>query len=338
MIRTLGSLLALLVIMALTVPIVLGAQDDDLQRLRRATLEELADVGRQLDDVAARSRDDDWVIVRAGDGSYVQVDLKRVDELVPWVQMALKDRDAAPALLKKLEQYIPFASLALLLPDSEVSPQVKPYLDDLQLLVAGDLESIESDKIRAAIRGVFKGQGARMAQHYAALTVELEEQRQALEIVLQFLDADIEARGSPGSPAPSLEPTWEPSLTPIEYDALKGLTNCGEGDAECAEATPVACSEADMWCDDTAIGFSPSPSVAPSPLPSLDPAPSGDGGRASMVCEGWRQAALEPPYTKFTPEQIGACFDECETWMSWHASFGDALPAGCAEIDADTTP
>lgn len=247
MIRTLGSLLALLVIMALTVPIVLGAQDDDLQRLRRATLEELADVGRQLDDVAARSRDDDWVIVRAGDGSYVQVDLKRVDELVPWVQMALKDRDAAPALLKKLEQYIPFASLALLLPDSEVSPQVKPYLDDLQLLVAGDLESIESDKIRAAIRGVFKGQGARMAQHYAALTVELEEQRQALEIVLQFLDADIEARGGSVSPPPSPEPTWEPSLPPTEIEELPWPSPA---------STPV-----------------PSPTPNPPPTPSRPPSP-----------------------------------------------------------------
>ena len=119
MIRILRSLLALLVMVALTVPIVLGAQDEDLnkhQRLRRATLEELADVGRQLDDLTARSRDADWVIVRAGDGSYVQVDLKHVDELVPWVQMALQDRGAAPALLKKLEQYIPYASLALLLP------------------------------------------------------------------------------------------------------------------------------------------------------------------------------------------------------------------------------
>lgn len=124
----------------------------------------------------------------------------------------------------------------------------------------------------------------------------------------------------------------------IEYDALKGLTNCGEGDADCAEATPVACSEADMWCDDTAIGTSPSPSHAPSPTPSLDPATSDDGGRAAIVCEGWREAALEPPYTRSTPEQIGACFDECETWMSWLASFGDALPGHCAEIDQDTTP
>ena len=385
MIRVLRSFLALVVVMALTVPSVLGAQDEDLQqlqRLRRATLEELADVGRQLDDVTARSRDADWVIVRAGDGSYVQVDLKRVDELVPWVQMALQDRGAAPALLRKLEQYIPLASLALLLPDSEVPPQVKPYLDDLQLLVAGDLESIDSDRIRGAIRGIFGARKARMAQDYADLTMELEEQRQTLEILLQFLDADIEARGGPVSPAPTLEPTWEPSLPPteieelpspspastplpspdaapspdarpspepevspeptpgmegdgIEYDALKGLTNCGDGDPDCAAATPVACSEADMWCADTAIGPSLSPSLAPSPPLSLDPATFGDGGRAAIVCEGWLEHALEPPYTKFTPEQIGACFEECETWMSWHASFGDELPSRCTEPEPD---
>jgi hypothetical protein len=98
-IRTLRFLLALLVMMALTAPIVLAAQDGELQqlqRLRRATLEELADVARQLDDLTTRSGDADWVIVRAGDGSYVQFDLKRVDELVPWVQMARKDRGAAP--------------------------------------------------------------------------------------------------------------------------------------------------------------------------------------------------------------------------------------------------
>lgn len=384
--------------LALAVP-ALAQDDDDLARLlklRRATVEELTDVSLQLAQVELRQGSPDWVIFKVDDGSHVQIGPDRMKELIPWVKMALADQGTAPVLLEALYRRYPEAALAAKLPGLAALGELKPYLAQLGHLVAGQIEALDSAMIFDVLRSLLADETLRtklqIDVHYAALDAELKEQRQALEVLLRIIDADIEASagalplepspqpsldpcavdgenavdilcsdwGDEATPAPEADPTWEPSLPPteieelptpttastaaptpepepspeatpgmesegIEYDALEGLTHCDADDPDCAEATPAPCSEADMWCDD------PAAKLAASPAPSPEPRAAGHQGNTGIVCNDWMSAALEAPYTTLSPAQIGACFHDCEEWMSWHASFGDVLPSWCGD-------
>lgn len=359
--------------LALAVPTL--AQDDDelarLLKLRRAALDEFTDVSLRLAQVELRQGSPDWLVLKADDGSLVEIGPTRLRKLVPWVQMALADQGAAPVLLETLSRHYPEAVLAAVLAPDEM----KPYLAQLRHLFAGDLEALDPDIISKVLGTVLADPGLRakldVDANYAALDAELDEQRQALEVLLQVLDAEVEARGgtvppepSPqpsldpceadgenavdilcsawgneATPVPEAEPTWEPSLPPteieelptptpaptaaptpepepspeptpgmesegIEYDALEGLTHCESDDPDCVEASPATCSEADMWCDDS----------APEP------------------------PAAEPPADEPTPEEIAACFDDEEGWTSWRATFGDVLPSWCSSSEPVSSP
>lgn len=303
--RVLATLLALCVGLVLAVPAQVEAQDDELERLlqlRQATLEELTDVSLRAAEVELRQGSPDWIAVRTDDGSVVQVGMDRIDELVPWVRMALADRDAAPALWAALGRHVPKAALAAYAPSFLVLEEWAPYVEGLRSLRDGRLEDVDADTIRELFRLAFANEAVRakldVDANYRALGDELEEQREALHVVLQVLDADIEARGGtvPAGPiatsAPSLPPTEieelptptpEPStilppssppspgprLTPeptpgqesegVQYDALEGLTECDTADPDCVRATPGPCGEADMWCQDPDAGGTAAP-------------------------------------------------------------------------------
>jgi hypothetical protein len=253
------AIVAALVAVLVAVPVVAQPADDDIARLqevRRATQEIAVDIGRQLDEIQVRKVDPDWVALDAGDGTYVQVDLKRVDELVPWVQMALADLDAAPAMLRAIARHQPelaraadaaaaggFLGLAgTLLAEDE--------LEAYRKLQAGDIEGIDSDAIRTLIRDLFAGAGEqqRKADNYAALEADLREQQRALMAIVEVLDAELEALEAPPSEPPTSGPI--DGCDPGDAGALGGL--CGDWDEQAAvEPTDAEeCSETDMWCQD----------------------------------------------------------------------------------------
>lgn len=189
---------------------------DGLAELQRSTQQALADVEAELGQVAQRRSDPGWTVVQAGDGAYVQVDLDRVDELVPWVQLALAEQDAGPALLAAVDRYFPLAALAAL----------ATTIPEYELLRAGDIEAIDSDRIRSLIRGHFAsaGEQQRKAQRYAALEAELRAQREALEAILELTTAALAEES-----APVPEPTADASPAPDELDDLLGQLGLWDG-------------------------------------------------------------------------------------------------------------
>lgn len=264
------AIVAALVVVLFAIPVIAQPADDDLVRLqevRRATQEVAVEIGQQLDEIQVRKADPDWVALDAGDGTFVQVDLKRIDELVPWVQMALSDLDAAPAMLRAIARHQPelaraadaaaaggFLGLAgTLLAEDE--------LEAYRKLQAGDIEGVDSDVIRTLIRDLFAGAGEqqRRADTYAALEADLRERQRALGMIVQALDAELEAREAPPSEPAASGPADE--CDPDDAGALGGL--CGEWEEQAAvepEATE-GCSETDMWCQD-AEGATHAPGLA----------------------------------------------------------------------------
>ncbi len=272
MIRVLGALLATILGIVLAVPVVAQPADDDTARLldlRRATQEELAEIGRQLDEIQVRKAKEDWVIVRAEDGEYVQVNLQQIDKLVPWVQMALADQDAAPVLLRALSRHKP--DLVKAAETAELVSGLSPYLsvaseyfagaelDAYRKLKAGDIESVDSNVIRAFIRDFFAkaSERQRKADRYAAFEAQLSEQQETLQLLLAVLDAELEAREAASSDEPSEcaeADMWCDDSTDdgsIEHDAFKGLTHCDDGDETCDDEN-LPPTEVEVWTEEVA--------------------------------------------------------------------------------------
>lgn len=298
--RALTTVVAVFLALALTIPVL--AQDDDtaeLLDLRRATQEELADIGRQLDEIQVRKVSEDWVIVRAQDGEYVQVSLERIDELVPWVQMALADQDAAPALLRAIGRRRPDlvraadqaadAAAAGGLLGLAAAIVAGDVLEAYTKLKAGDIEGVDSKAIRSFIRDFFTGADARQrkADHYAAFEAQLIEQRETLEILLALFDAELAARDAKPSPAPSecteADMWCDDSDGDIEYDALKGLTECDDGDETCDDSSSDPTTEASLPPTEEAV-LPPASEDAPDGF--WDGCWSTDIGRISIDQEG----------------------------------------------------
>lgn len=333
--RALIALVALGLGLVLALPVL--AQDDELDRLlqlRQATLEELTDVSLRAAEVELRQGSPHWIAIRADDGSVVQIGMDRIDELVPWLRMALADQDAAPALWAALGRHVPEAALAALAPSFLVREEWAPYVEGLRSLRDGRLEDVDADLIRQLLRSALANEAVRarldVDANYRVLGVELEEQREALHVLLQLLDADIEARGGT-LPA---EPSAEPSADPCEADGENAI------DVLCADwgdqATPGPAPEV-TWepsLPPTEIEALPSPtpepiatappSPRPSPEPTLTPEPTPGQEREGVqydALEGLTTCDVDDPdCVEATPEPCG----EADMW--------------CQDADAGASP
>ncbi len=262
MMRALRGLLATLLAMCLTAGGIASAVDDEflglLLETRRHVNEAIDEVLAERDAIGARIESDDWLVFPTSSG-VVEVDLNDLDGYIPLAQQLLAgDPELKATVMGTLKQASPEAWEALTLLDFV------------------GIESIPPTAISAWMRAQFGQTAGDKRRAYEDRFTKLNDEFRTLvalerEVSRELAKLRDEAAASPSpsawpsagsSAVPSAEPSVEPSVEPtprpeqslcpesdmwcddstgdagIEYDALKGLTRCDEGDVACDGPAP----------------------------------------------------------------------------------------------------
>lgn len=264
-----------------------SAVDDEylglLLETRRHLNEAIDEVLAERDAISGRIESDDWLVFPTSAG-VVEIDLKDLDGYIPLAQQLLAgDPELKATVLGSLK---------------EASPEA---WEALTLLDFVGIENVPATAISAWMRSQFGQTAEDKRRAYEARFISLNDEFRSLVALERDISRELarlrdEAAASPAvsaapSAGPSAQPSIEPSAEPtpgpeqspcpesdmwcdgstvdagIEYDALKGLTQCDDGDEACDRSTPEPDWEASL------------PPTEEEVLPSSQP--SGDGGVAN---------------------------------------------------------
>ncbi len=303
--RLLSSLTAVLMVLVLAAGALAQPADDEwvdsLVMARDRLDSDIALLDGELTSIAERIASDDWRIDTDTTGKLVELDLRTLDRYVP--------------LAVVFSQHPGILRLEL----SEVLWQADPAAWGAVMAIGktGDLEGKTVDEVIAMVRRANQQSADDKRAVYTDWKQKVQAERDGLaelrDEIQRELDAIANAAGASASPEASLEPSPLPSLAPSpDVTPEPSLEPSPE---PCATSGENAIDV--LSCDWDAT-----------PEPTLMPEPLGDPG---IDCAGEFADALEAPYTSLSVAQIGACFDDCQDWISWHGSFGDTLPGWCSE-------
>ena len=214
-----------------------GAAADDeyialLFESRRLVADGIAETRAELDVLEAKANDDDLLVFPTSSG-VIEVDLRRADEFVPLVQVALGDPDVKAAVLRGLRAADPD-----LWAWANVIEEGKGFIPGF------GLENVPASLVVEAIRSNFGQTKSYRTEVYRKHALALQAELRTLEDIarvieeqlteLTAVDDECEADGENAietlCAADEPEKTPEPEATP--------------------EPTPERCGEADMWCQD----------------------------------------------------------------------------------------
>ena len=277
-----------------------SAVDDEylglLLETRRHLNEAIDEVLAERDAMSGRIESDDWLVFPTSAG-VVEIDLKDLDGYIPLAQQLLAgDPELKATVLGSLK---------------EASPEA---WEALTLLDFVGIENVPATAISAWMRSQFGQTVEDKRRAYEARFISLNDEFRSLVALerdvsreLAKLRDDVDA--SPAASAepsagpsavpsaqPSVEPSVEPSSAPqesacpesdmwcdestgdagIEYDALKGLTQCDESDEACDESDPAQDWEVSL------------PPTEEEVLPSSQPSSDGEDSSADAYLGDWQ--------------------------------------------------
>ena len=255
--RALRGLLAALLATCLVAGGTASAVDDEfvglLLETRREVNEAIDEVLAERDAISGRIESDDWLVFPTSSG-VVEVDLNDLDGYIPLAQQLLAgDPELKATVIETLKQANPEAWEALTLLDFV------------------GIENVPSTAISAWMRAQFGQTADDKRRAYEDRFTTLNDEFLTLVALERDISHELaglqdEAAASPSASAgpsagstdrPSAQPSVEPSVEPtpgpvhspcpesdmwcddsageagVEYDALKGLTYCDDGDEAC---------------------------------------------------------------------------------------------------------